>query len=94
MNQEIKPRIDSIRFYYGKTRSAPKTGDRRVTKKHGMQIRIPVKHNGAFVTNSRGKFTFRWKTIQQVYGTYWHYLLTQDEIKAHEEKYHLTKKIS
>jgi len=39
MNQP-KPKITSIRYYTTKIRKQPKVGDARVTKKHGLQIRV------------------------------------------------------
>jgi hypothetical protein len=36
------PRIDSVR-YYKANRPAPQAGDRRVTKKHGLEIRVHVR---------------------------------------------------
>lgn len=35
-----KPVITSIRFFSGATRPRPRQGDRRVTKRHGLQIRV------------------------------------------------------
>ena len=45
-------------------RKQPRTGDLRTTKKHGLQIRIPVRvtwgpHKGAFVV-SRGRQCYEW----------------------------------
>lgn len=36
----MKPVITSVRYYSTKRRPKPKAGDRRVTKKHGLQIRV------------------------------------------------------
>lgn len=76
-----KPRIDSIRFYTSKPqRPRPKTGDRRATKKHGVQIRIPCRtREGHHIVNSRGQATFDWRTPAQIIGTRWEYLLTDAE---------------
>lgn len=40
---EHEPRIDSIRYFYTSGDKRSQVGDRRVTKKHGLQIRIHVR---------------------------------------------------
>lgn len=46
----------------GPQRKKPKAGDRRTTKKHGEQVRILLKHNGAYVV-SRGRNLYEWVSI-------------------------------
>lgn len=58
----------------GPQRPKPKCGDLRETKKHGKQIRIFVKHGGAYVVNSRGQHYYQWVSYdearEQGYGHY------------------------
>lgn len=51
--------ITSIRFYSGSARKTPKVGDKRVTKKYGLQFRIPEYHNGMRVVSS-GRPCYVW----------------------------------
>lgn len=63
-------------------RPRQQTGDRRTTKKHGEQIRLPV-----MVKNSRGepigydctggRQNYEWVSVEKVPDR-WHYLLKQE----------------
>jgi hypothetical protein len=72
----IKPRIDSITYTYrrGPVRKKPQLGDRRVTKKHGPQVRIPEQcmsgpYRGAFVV-SNGRQMYEWVSPEEAYRRY------------------------
>jgi hypothetical protein len=43
----------------GPKKRKPRAGDRRVTKKHGEQVRVQVTHNGAHVVTRHGP-VFEW----------------------------------
>lgn len=66
MSEEVKPRIDSVRFYTAtKVRPKPRAGDRRTTKLHGLQIRVYVRARDIFgnpigLVVSRGRPVFQW----------------------------------
>lgn len=58
-----KPVITSMTFRYGPApRKKPRAGDRRTTKKHGEQVRVPVMHNGMYVYSS-GRPCFEWVSL-------------------------------
>jgi hypothetical protein len=46
-------------------RPRPKTGDRKVTKKHGLRIRVPEIHNGMHVV-SNGRPCYIWRRPQDL----------------------------
>lgn len=82
----VKPHVTSVRVTYGEPRKKPKQGDRRMTKTHGVQIRVqrmardlqghPI---GRVVSN--GRPCFDWRTPREL-DTWDHYLLTADERAA------------
>jgi hypothetical protein len=49
-------------FSTAKPRKRPKAGDRRTTKKHGEQVRLHVRHNGAFVV-SGSRYVYEWVAL-------------------------------
>jgi hypothetical protein len=54
------------------TRTKPKTGDIRTTKKHGLQIRIPYKIDGCYIVSS-GRQLYEWikpKDLPDMYRDY------------------------
>lgn len=58
-------------------RRKPEIGDRRTTKKHGLQIRVVETHNGMWVLQA-GKsnaYRYEWKKPEELVGTRWEYLL-------------------
>lgn len=70
----------------GTPRPKPATGDTRVTKKHGLQIRVPeLVHNrrgepvGYNCTG--GRQNYEWRSPASLVGTRWAYLLTKLEIQ-------------
>jgi hypothetical protein len=82
-DREPMPRVASIRFSRGAARKKPKQGDRRVTKKHGLQIRVM-----AMVHDSRGqpigfdctggRQRYEWRAPQELRPSD-RYLLTPEE---------------
>jgi hypothetical protein len=60
-------------------RERPKTGDRRITKKHGLQIRIPERHNGMHVV-AHGRPCYVWCKPADLPALY-RYLLSDAERK-------------
>lgn len=77
-------RIVSVRYYATTSKPRPKAGDRRTTKKHGMQIRVQCmardwmngKPIGRMVSNGRPVFDWR-KPLELDPWDY--HLLTEDE---------------
>lgn len=81
--------VTSIRYVSGPRQKAPRTGDRRTTKKHGLQIRIPEvvtfgPHRGAHV-HRNGRPAFEWCKPAELPPRYRHYL-TAEERAALEQK--------
>lgn len=62
-------------------RRRPQVGDRRTTKRHGLQIRVVVTHGGMWVCGSRG-YLHEWRTPAQLLGTRWEYLINDEERSA------------
>lgn len=65
-------------------RRNPEIGERRTTKKHGLQIRVVETHNGMWVLQA-GKanaYRYDWKKPEELVGTRWEYLLTAEERAA------------
>lgn len=56
-------------------RKLPKIGDRRTTKKHGLQIRVVETHNDMWV-KSGSRYRYNWVNPADLVGTRWEYLLT------------------
>ena len=46
----------------------PKTGDRRYTKRHGLQVRVPETHHGMWVRQN-GRQCYEWRTLAELVGT-------------------------
>jgi len=65
----------------GPQRKRPKIGDRRCTKKHGVQIRVVETHNGMWV-KSGSRYRHNWKKPHELLGTQWDYLLNPQERAA------------
>ena len=65
-----------IHISYGPARKKPHVGDRRVTKKHGEQIRVFQRSQGCFVF-SNGRQCYEWVPIS--------------EAKKHMADHHWTK---
>lgn len=76
-----RPVITSMRCYTGSRRTEPKSGDVRTTKKHGVQIRVPVVHDGRWVV-SGGRQCYEWKFPDEVQGTGFAYLLSRPSVAA------------
>lgn len=49
MTASLEIRVTNVRYWTSKPRKKPKAGDRRVTKKHGLQIRVHQRSNGCLV---------------------------------------------
>lgn len=67
--------------FLSSNRSQPKIGDRRVTKKHGLQIRV-VETHGAMWVRSGGRYRYDWRKPAQLLATAWEYLLTSEDRAA------------
>lgn len=70
----------------GPERKKPKTGDKRTTKKHGLQVRVPsmVKLFGGGLAYdcTGGRQNYEWKTPKELIGSRWEHLLTKEELHA------------
>lgn len=75
--------VTSIRFF-GPQRRKPEIGDRRTTKKHGLQIRVVETRGGIWVLQAGKSNAYRydWKKPSELIGTRWEYLLTPEERAA------------
>lgn len=62
-------------------RPKPQIGDRRTTKKHGVQIRVVETHNGMWV-KSGSRYRYEWRKPYELIGTQWAYLLNPSEKHA------------
>lgn len=74
--------VTSIIISSAPARPKPKTGDRRVTKKHGLQIRIPQvctfgPGRGAHVYNN-GRPCLEWAKPHELPALYHHYLTAEE----------------
>jgi hypothetical protein len=49
-------------FSTARQRKQPRAGDRRVTKKHGEQVRVHVTHHGAWVV-SGSRYVYEWVSV-------------------------------
>ena len=68
----------------GPQRRKPEIGDRRTTKKHGLQIRVVETRDGMWVLQA-GKtnaYRYDWKKPAELIGTRWEYLLRAGEVHA------------
>lgn len=88
VDQPVRPHVTSMRITYatGDVGSKPKAGDRRTTKKHGVQIRVQRmardwqgKPIGRIVSGRRP--CFDWRTPREL-DPWDHYLLTAEERAA------------
>jgi hypothetical protein len=70
----------TIHYRSAPVREKPKTGDRRTTKKYGLQIRVPLRHDGMRVY-SNGRPCFQWLNLEELPALYY-YLLTAEEKAA------------
>lgn len=79
--------VISVRYYRGPVpRPRPRAGDRRVTKKHGLQIRLPVfakDHCGRVIglVVNRGHSVFEWCTPSEVVARGYDQFLSEEEIR-------------
>ena len=86
VEQSPRAHVTSMRVTYGEPRTKPKAGDRRTTKKHGVQIRVQRmardwqgKPIGRIV--SGGRPCYDWRTPREL-DPWDHYLLTAEERAA------------
>lgn len=71
--------VTRITIYSGPApRPKPKVGDRRTTKKHGVQIRIFERCRYGHLVDSRGRSRYEWVGIADLPDEY-RYLLTTEE---------------
>lgn len=61
-------------------RRKPKIGDRRTTKKHGLQIRVVETHNGMWVRNG-SRYRYEWRKPSELVGTWWENLIQPGDIQ-------------
>lgn len=62
----------------GPQRKRPQIGDRRVTKKYGLRIRVVETHRGMWV-RSGSRYHYAWMQPAGLLGTQWEHLLTAEE---------------
>lgn len=55
-------------------RPKPRIGDRRVTKQHGLQIRVAETSGGRWVLRN-GRQAYEWRTLGELVGTQFSYLI-------------------
>ena len=60
-------------------RRRPRIGDRRNTKKHGLQIRVVETHNGMLVCNG-SRYRYEWSKPSELVGTQWANLLQPGDV--------------
>lgn len=60
-------------------RRRPQIGDRRTTKKHGLQVRVVETHGGMWV-KSGSRYRYDWRQPRELAGTQWAYLLRPGEV--------------
>lgn len=70
--------VTSIRMSSAPARPVPKAGDRRTTKKHGLQIRIPERVQGGYHVDSRGRPYYVWCKLADLPPRYRHYLTAEE----------------
>lgn len=70
--------IHSVRISFGPGRKPLHAGDRRTTKKHGPQIRIPLVDRFGRYCVSGSRQLYEWASITGIDKS-WHYLLTAEE---------------
>lgn len=61
-------------------RRKPKIGDRRTTKKHGLQIRVVETYNGMWVRNG-SRYRYDWRKPWELVGSQWDYLIQPGDIQ-------------
>lgn len=78
-----------IQYSSSPARKKPRAGDRRTTKKHGLQIRVqtiikpsPGLPGGWLYSN--GRPVYEWAKPEDLLGGFWDYLLTPEERAAAE----------
>ena len=59
-----------------KRRKQPKIGDRRTTKKHGLQIRVVATSEGMWI-KSGSRYRHEWRKPDDLVGSQFEHLLTQ-----------------
>lgn len=78
----MDPTIISVRYSTTRYRPKPQLGDRRTTKKHGLQIRIvETNSDGAWIRGYSGYY-YCWCKPKELIGTRFEYLLTDEEKRA------------
>lgn len=61
-------------------RRKPKIGDRRTTKKHGLQIRVVETHDGMWVRNG-SRYRYDWRKPSELVGMQWAHLIQPGDIQ-------------
>lgn len=62
-------------------RRKPQIGDRRNTKKHGLQIRV-IETCSSMWVRSGSRYRYEWQTPAQLLSTRWEHLITPAERAA------------
>lgn len=76
----------SITARTGTPRRKPEIGDRRSTKKYGDQIRVVlISESGAWV-KSHARYCYVWRTPRQLVGSWFEYLLSDEERERFPQK--------
>lgn len=63
----------------GPQRRRPRIGDRRHSKRHGLQIRVVETHGGMWVV-SGSRYRYEWRTPAQLIGTQFEHLIPWPKI--------------
>ena len=68
--------VTQVRFMMAsaRPRRKPHIGDRRVTKSHGLQLRVVETHQGMWVRSGSG-YRYDWRSPAQLLGTQWEHLV-------------------
>lgn len=56
----------------------PQIGDRRRTKRHGLQIRVVQTSQGMWC-RSNGRYVYEWRSPETLIQSQWFYLLNEQE---------------
>lgn len=67
-----------VHIRYSAKRKRPKTGETRLTKKYGLQYRLPVKIDGCYVV-SGGRQQYYWCNANELPSQYVYLLRTNHE---------------
>lgn len=63
-----------MKIHIVSSRPRPRIGDRRVTKRHGLQIRVAETSRGMWVLRN-GRQAYEWRTLPELVGTQFAHLI-------------------